>query len=306
MHHFNNNRTIIIINPRAGTRGLAYFRRTLRRYSDLFDYSTFFDINEFRSFIRKNIDNYDYFIAAGGDGTVNSLAAELIGTGKILGVMPFGSGNGFAREMGFKKNIANLADSIRNGRFFDMDVLFINNLPCVNIAGTGIDSFVAHDFQNLRTRGFFNYGITSMKIASGIKPFNVEIRVDNDIIMEKIYMLSVANTRQFGNNALIAPVAVPDDGRFDIVILKPFPKVFFPLFAIKMLSGTLKESKYLKYIASARQVTVKTSEKRFHIDGEPVLINDEIVITIRKHALRVLRTCHNRWTKKETVSPAIA
>ena len=74
MHFFNNNRTLIVINPRAGTRGLAYFRRTLKKYPDLFDYSTFSDINEFRAFIRKNMDNYDVFVAAGGDGTVNSLS----------------------------------------------------------------------------------------------------------------------------------------------------------------------------------------------------------------------------------------
>jgi diacylglycerol kinase (ATP) len=295
MHFFNNNRTIIIINPRAGTRGLAYFRRTLRRYPGLFDYSSFSDINEFRSFIRKNLDNYDVFVAAGGDGTVNSLASELIGTGKILGVIPFGSGNGFAREMGFKKDVADLAKCITNCDVFEMDVLFINNLPCINVAGTGIDSFVAHDFSNLKVRGMFNYGITTLKIASYIKPFDIEIRHDSGIIKARTYMLSVANTRQFGNNALIAPGAVPNDGRFDIVILEPFPKILFPFFAIRLMTGTLRDSIYLKYLVCEGKVIIKTGEKKFHIDGEPLLINDEIVISIKKHSLKVLKSNHNRW-----------
>jgi diacylglycerol kinase (ATP) len=295
MHFFNNNRTIIIINPRAGTRGLAYFRRTLRRYPNLFDYSTFSDINEFRTFIRKNFDNYDVFVAAGGDGTVNSLASELIGTNKILGVIPFGSGNGFAREMGFKSRVADLVKCIANGDVFDMDVLFVNNLPCVNVAGTGIDSFVAHDFSNLRVRGMFNYGITTLKIARIIKPFEIEIRHETGIIREKTYMVSIANTRQFGNNALIAPDAVPNDGRFDIAILKPFPKILFPFFAIRLMTGTLRNSIYLKYLVCEGTVIIKTGEKRFHIDGEPVLINDEIEISIKKKSLRVLKSSHNRW-----------
>jgi diacylglycerol kinase family enzyme len=295
MHFFNNNRTIIIINPRAGTRGLAYFRRTLRRYPTLFDYSTFTDINEFRSFIRKNLDNYDVFVAAGGDGTVNSLASELIGTGKILGVIPFGSGNGFAREMGFKKDVADLSRCIRNYDIFEMDVLFVNNLPCINVAGTGIDSFVAHDFSNLRVRGLFNYGITTLKIARIIKPFEIEIRHETGIIREKTYMVSVANTRQFGSNALIAPGAVPNDGRFDIAILKPFPKILFPFFAIRLMTGTLRNSIYLKYLVCEGKVVIKTGEKRFHIDGEPVLINDEIEISIKKKSLKVLKSSHNRW-----------
>jgi len=295
MHNFNNNRTIIIINPRAGTRGLGFFKRSLRNFTDVFDYSSFSDINEFRSFVRKNFDNYDNFIAAGGDGTVNSLASELIGTGKILGVIPFGSGNGFAREMGFKKDIASLADSIRETRVTDVDVLFLNNLPCINVAGIGIDSFVAHDFHNLNTRGIFSYGITALKITTFIKPFEIEIRHDQGITRARSYMVSIANTRQFGNNALIAPSAVPNDGRFNIAVVKKFPRILFPYFAFKLLSGTLKESKYLSYIVSENPVTLKTNEKRFHIDGEPVLITDEIVVSIRKHALKVLKTCYNRW-----------
>jgi diacylglycerol kinase family enzyme len=295
MHFFNNNRTIVIINPRAGTRGLGYFRRTLRRYPDLFDYSTFSDINEFRTFIRKNLDNYDVFVAAGGDGTVNSLASELIGTGKILGVIPFGSGNGFAREMGFKTDVADLARCIGNCDIFEMDVLFVNNLPCINVAGTGIDSFVAHDFNNLRVRGMFNYGITTLKIASIIKPFEIEIRHEAGIMRQKTYMVSVANTRQFGHNALIAPEAVPNDGRFDIAVLEPFPKILFPFFAIRLMTGTLRDSRYLKYLVCEGKVIIKTREKRFHIDGEPVLINDEIVISIRKRSLKVLKSSHNRW-----------
>lgn len=296
MHFFNNNRTIIIINPRAGTRGLTYFRRTLRKYPDIFDYTTFSDINEFRNFIKRNINNYNIFIAAGGDGTVNSLASELIGTGKILGVIPFGSGNGFAREMGFRKNIAVLAESIDKCKVMDVDVLYLNNLPCINVAGTGIDSYVAHDFHDLRVRGIFNYGITTLKIASLIKPFEIEIRHDKGILREKTYMVSVANTRQFGSNALIAPGAVPNDGRFDIAVLKPFPKILFPFFAIRLLTGTLRDSAYLKYIVCEGRVIIKTGEKRFHIDGEPVLMNDEITVSIRKQALRVLKCRHNRWS----------
>ncbi|HVN58481.1 MAG TPA: diacylglycerol kinase family protein [Bacteroidales bacterium] len=295
MHFFNNNRAFIVINPKAGTRGLAYFKRTLARFQDVFDYSTFPDINEFRTFIRKNLGNYDVFIAAGGDGTVNSLASELIGTGKILAVIPYGSGNGFAREMGFRKDIACLAENIGRNESLDVDVIYLNNLPCINMAGTGIDSFVAHEFHNLPVRGFFNYGITTLKIATLIRPFDIEIRSDAGVITRKSYMMSIANTRQFGNNALIAPGAAPNDGIFDIALLRPFPKLLFPFFAARLMSGKLKESIYLNYYRFDGPVVIKTSEKRFHIDGEPVNITDEISVSIRKKSLRVLKCRENRW-----------
>jgi len=128
---------------------LAFLKRNLWKYKDELDYTTFEDLNEFRVFMKKNLDNYDIFVAVGGDGTVNSLASELKGTGKILGVLPIGSGNGFAREMGFRKDIESLIECIRKKNPIDIDVLNINQRLCINVAGIGLDSFVAHDFQGL-------------------------------------------------------------------------------------------------------------------------------------------------------------
>ncbi len=61
------------------------------------------------------------------------------------------------------------------------------------------------------------------------------------------------------------------------------------------MTGTLKNSIYLKYLVCDGTVIIKTGEKRFHIDGEPVLINDEIEISIKKNSLKVLKSNHNRW-----------
>ena len=152
MEFFNNNRTILIINPNAGMSRLAFLRRNLCKYKNELDYTMFKDLSEFRAFMKKNIEKYDIFIAVGGDGTVNSLASELKGTGKLLGVLPIGSGNGFAREMGFRKDIESLVECIRKKDPIDIDVLNINQRLCINVAGIGLDSFVAHDFQGLEIR----------------------------------------------------------------------------------------------------------------------------------------------------------
>ena len=63
--------------------------------------------------IKDNLDNHNIFIAAGGDGTVHTVASELVGSDKILGVLPLGSGNGFAKEFGFRMNIRSLLSNIR-------------------------------------------------------------------------------------------------------------------------------------------------------------------------------------------------
>jgi len=296
MQFFNNNRTILIINPNAGMSRLAFLKRNLWKYKDELDYTTFDDINAFRAFMKTNIDNYDIFIAAGGDGTVNSLVSELNGTGKILGVLPIGSGNGFAREMGFRKDIESLVETIRKKDSTNIDVLLVNHMPCINVAGIGLDSFVAHDFQGLERRGFWNYVITSIRVAACIKPVRVKLRFGDSEIEEDVYMMSFANTRQFGNNALIAPQARPDDGVFNIAVGRPFPGFLFPFFVVRMMTGTLRESKYLKYLTSEGPVIVSSTEKRYHVDGEPVIFDDEVKISISKGSLKVLKTSRNRWS----------
>lgn len=296
MQFFNNNRTILIINPNAGMSRLAFLRRNLCKYRNELDYTTFADLNAFRAFMKTNIEKYDVFIAVGGDGTVNSLASELRGTGKILGVLPIGSGNGFAREMGFRKDIESLVECIRKKDPIDIDVLCVNNRLCINVAGIGLDSFVAHDFQGLERRGFWNYVRTSLKVAAFIKPTRVKLKMPEGEIEEDIFLLSIANTRQFGNNALIAPQAKPNDGIFNIALAKPFPGILFPFFVIRMMTGTLRESKYLKYHITEGPVTLSSEEKRYHVDGEPLIINDPVTVSISRGSLRVLKTKHIRWS----------
>jgi diacylglycerol kinase (ATP) len=291
----NNHRTILLINPKAGIRGVKALTRIFSKYINELDFSAFTDIEEFRNFVRTNIHKYDTFIAVGGDGTVNSLATELEGTNKVIGVLPYGSGNGFAREMGFRKNARHLLRDIQKNESVHTDVLVLNNRLCVNVAGTGFDSYVAHNFHNLRRRGFWNYVITAIKIAFRIKPFQVTITTDKGTIEEEVFMISVANTRQFGNNALIAPMAVPNDGKFNIAIVKPFMKILIPVFAIRMLTGKLRESKYFKFLESENPVSISSHENKYHIDGEPVFINDRLNIHVKKNALRVLKTSRNRW-----------
>jgi diacylglycerol kinase (ATP) len=295
MQYFNNNRTILIINPNAGMSRLAFLKRNLWKYKDELDYTTFENLNEFRTFMKRNLDTYDIFVAVGGDGTVNSLVAELQGTGKILGVLPIGSGNGFAREMGFKKDIESLVECIRKKDPIDIDVLHVNNLPCINVAGIGLDSFVAHDFHGLERRGFWNYARTSIKVAAFLKPFRVKLLICGKVMEEDVFMLSIANTRQFGNNAIIVPQAKPNDGIFNIALAKPFPGILFPFFVIRMMTGTLRESKYLRYLTTEEPVTVSSDEKRYHVDGEPLIFNDTVTVAISRGSLRVLKTRHTRW-----------
>ena len=117
---------------------------------------------------------------------------------------------------------------------------------------------------------------------------------DEKPFCEKLYVLTIANTRQFGNNAFIAPEAKPNDGIIDLVLIKPFPKILGPLFIIRLFTKRINRSKYVIHIKTDREITIETDETRFHIDGEPLKISGKVTIRIKKEVLKVLKTCRNR------------
>jgi YegS/Rv2252/BmrU family lipid kinase len=292
-----SNKALFILNPYAGIPPVKFIiSEELKRRRDKLSYYKSLSIDESGTLIRQNFDKYDVFVAAGGDGTVHTVAAQIVGTGKRLGVLPIGSGNGFAKELGFRPNIRSLLKDIEKNECFDVDVININDGLCLNVAGVGLDSFVAHSFDKLKARGFWSYvGVTMINFIR-LRPFHAEIKISGEkTISEDLFVLTVANTRQFGNNAFIAPDAIPNDGMLDIVMIKPFPKILFPIFIYRLFAKRMNRSKYFSHIKTSKMVTISTDETRFHIDGEPVTINGEVKIEIRKNALKVLKTRYNKF-----------
>jgi diacylglycerol kinase (ATP) len=288
----NNKKALFVLNPTSGvppinfivSKDLEHRKKELSCYKSLTKEDTL-------SLIKKNFNKYEVFIAAGGDGTVHTVASELVGSNKILGVLPLGSGNGFAKEFGFKMNVRSLLSDIKKADSMDIDVIEINDNLCLNVAGIGLDSFVAHSFNNLKLRGFLPYIWLTFKTFLLLRPFHVTIKIDGKVIVsEKLFVLTIANTRQFGNNAFIAPEARPNDGIIDIVLIKPFPKILGSLFIIRLFTKRINKSKYVRHIKTDREIVIETDETRFHIDGEPVDISGKVVIRIKKEVLKVLKT----------------
>lgn len=291
----DSNKALFILNPKAGVPPVNFMiSLELDRRKNL-SYVKSKSINDTKSLLENNFDKYDVFVAAGGDGTVHSVATKLIGSKKILGVLPMGSGNGFAKEFGFWPLIKPLIEDIERGESLEIDVIEINDKLCLNVAGIGLDSFVAHSFAKLKLRGFFPYVWLTLKTFLQLRPVYITIHIDGEkVISEDLFVLTIANTRQFGNYAFIAPDAIPNDGKLDIVLIKPFPKILGLLFIIRLFTKRITHSKYVKHIQTDKEILIKTDETRFHIDGEPVKISGEVVVNIKREALKVLRTKRNK------------
>lgn len=298
-----SNKALFILNPHAGVPPVKFIiSKELKRRRDELSLYKSLSIDESGTLIRQNFDKYDVFVAAGGDGTVHTVACQLVGSRKLLGVLPIGSGNGFAKELGFKPILRSLLRDIEKNESFSVDVIYINNELCLNVAGVGLDSFVAHSFDKLKTRGFWSYVGVTMVNFFNLRPFHVTIKIPGEeIISEDLFVLTTANTRQFGNNAFIAPDAIPNDGMLDIIMIKPFPKILFPLFIYRLFAKKLNKSRYFTHIKTDKEVIISTDETRFHIDGEPVTLCGDVTIRIKKDALKVLKTRYNKFDKHPNI-----
>src|SRR5690606_33457447 len=185
-------------------------------------------------FIQQNFDHIDIFVAIGGDGTISTVAKNLINTNKILAIFPAGSGNGFSNETQFSRNLDELLRKLRTGKSTKIDTFTVNDRLSINVSGTGFDGKVVKEFEKT-SRGFKNYIKVSFRTFFKYKPIKVKFFDEKyQQYNGKYLMLNIANTRQFGNRAYIAPMASKSDGLVDIVLVKKFPFSYSPFFAYRM------------------------------------------------------------------------
>jgi diacylglycerol kinase (ATP) len=296
----HKNKSLIILNPTAGVQPVNFiFAKDVERHKSKLSVCKSLNISDTKTLIKENFDKHEIFIAAGGDGTVHTVASELVGTDKIFGVFPLGSGNGFANEFGFRMNTLALLSNISRAESLDIDVIEINDNLCLNVAGIGLDSFVAHSFNNLKLRGFLPYIWLTFKTFVQLHPFQVKISIGGEeVISEELFVLTIANTRQFGKNAFIAPDARPNDGMIDLVLIRPFPKILGPVFVFRLFTKRINRSRYVFNLKTDKEIVIQTDETRFHIDGEPLKISGKVIVKIKKKVLKVLRTPHNKFVSK--------
>ena len=239
------------------------------------------------TFIDEHWNDVDVFVAVGGDGTISTVAKKLINSEKILAVFPAGSGNGFSNETNFSKNITLLLDKIKNEKFREIDTFTVNEHFSINVSGTGFDGKVVKEFEKTN-RGFKNYIKVSIETFFNYKPITIKFSDSKFQSYNGTYlMVNVANTRQFGNNAYIAPMASKSDGLVDLVLVKKFPLYYSPFFAYRMFTKRLKDDDYVSYLPVS-EVEFEVNTKNWHIDGEFKKIKSPISIKVLPKSLRIL------------------
>ena len=236
-------------------------------------------------------ENFDVAVAIGGDGTINETARGLVGTKTALAVVPRGSGNGFARELGMPLLFEEAVMRLQRGSISPCDAGYANGELFLNVAGVGLEAQIAWQFmehgQN-GARGKWPYFKLGAKTVFSYKPPLWDINADGEHDLITPLTLVFANGKQYGSNFKIAPRANLGDGLLDMVAVQDAPKWQLLL----SLPGFFWEPWKLFSIKNTRTVkhVVLTQDGKFpyHIDGEPHLANGKLEISVAPHALNVL------------------
>ena len=232
---------------------------------------------------------YDYVIAVGGDGTVNEIASALVGQSIGLGIIPCGSGNGLSRSLGIPMDIKKALKKINDLNAKYIDVGFVDDSPFFCTSGLGFDAHIGELFEKASGRGFQTYVKESLKSFFEYKPKKLRFKNIDFDRTEEVFVLTLANAGQYGNNAYISPEAKLDDGLLDLCILKPFTFISGLSLAYKLFNQTIHTSEFLEIIR-VKELLVESDELiKYHLDGEFKFSNKkQIKFSIKPKSLKVL------------------
>jgi diacylglycerol kinase (ATP) len=227
-------------------------------------------------------NGFSLVVAVGGDGTVNEVAQGLIGTNTTMGIIPIGSGNGLARDLGISMDMRKSTRTLIDGTNLQIDVCRLNDQRFLCTSGIGFDAMIADKMSKSLTRGFLKYVQLVIQESIFFKAINVRMKIDGVAIEKPVFLITFANASQFGNNAYIAPKASMTDDLIDVVVVNKFSKLWMPLFSIALFARFVPKLPFVTTY-KAKQIDLEIADTPyFHYDGEPGKLNVPAQITIDK------------------------
>ena len=225
----------------------------------------------------------------GGDGTVSEVASVLASTPVVLGIVPAGSGNGLARELGLSANPRLALTTAMQAEPQAMDMGEIDGRLFVNTAGIGFDAHVAAAFDapTNRRRGLVTYAAIAARALVSYRPDRYAITTGQGRTNVRAVLVTIANSAQFGNGARIAPGARVDDGLLDLVVVEERARWRTVCQLPRLFTGTVHRMPEW----SSERVTEATIEcdqpMLVHLDGEPVQAGCSLKVRVHPGVLLV-------------------
>ena len=281
---------LFIINERSGTKRRYDVAEVIRRTSP-FDHEIVAcarkeDLDPIID--RAESESRDVVFAVGGDGTVHEIAKRLVGRSLALGILPIGSGNGFARHIGLSADPATALGSCRGGRIVTIDTASVNGHPFLGVMGIGFDAVIADRFAASTVRGLQTYLREGLRAYTQFHAAEYDVTANATTVRRRAFVIAVANSGQYGNNARIAPLASLQDGLLDVVIVDDTHFLDAPFLIARLFSGSFHRAAGVTSMQTTEVTIRRPGAGPAHLDGEPITLGEELHVRVIPRSLRLL------------------
>ncbi len=282
-----------IANPHSGVRHNRDLRGLIEANlnHEMYEYELYFTeyAGHAIKLAEEGVKDGCYMVAAcGGDGSVNEIAGRIIGSEAVLGILPCGSGNGFATHLGISRNIGKAIRVLNEGKVVLMDSALMDDKPFVNLAGIGFDAEVARLLHRKKVRGIVGYLTSTLKEIYRYQMQSFEIQIDGKKLKRTCLLVEVANAPIYGYGFSIVPPANPNDGRLELLIANEASKLRYLFESWRFLNRSFHKSSLVESYSGTEILITPEKPTAVHIDGEGYKLPGSAKFSIRPRSIRVL------------------
>ena len=281
---------ILIVNPVSGgidkselIETVALFTANRNKNFVLFETSGADDISKIKEFYQRF--QPERIIIAGGDGTIKLVAEALEGEDIIFGILPAGSANGLATDLGLPKTIGESLVVAFQDNFMEIDVVVINGVKSLHLSDLGLNAELIKNYENSAVHGKWGYALQAFNtLMDREAPFVATIMANGKTLECEARMIVIANSQKYGTGIVINPHGVMNDGKFELIVLKNLDLVVFG----KIITGNMPiEPEDVEIISTDEAIITTNNPVSFQIDGEYLGQKTELNIAIAPSKIKV-------------------
>ncbi len=209
-------------------------------------------------------------VAVGGDGTCQEVGSALVESGANFGILPFGTGNDFARALKIPQGVEAAADVLLKGETKRVDAAMANDRFFLNVAGFGFDAEVVRYTEKYKKRfnGMFPYLMGIFQALLHLKPIEMEVEAGGERFLEKAILFSACNGTHLAGGMNLAPLADPCDGLFDFCVVKAVSVPVFLTILPRYIKGKHLRSQHIRYFKAEGARVMCDGAHVLNLDGE--------------------------------------
>lgn len=260
---------LFIINPGSGPKDINYkqeiesFFESKKTDIEVYELPKNCSIAKLKAAITKA--QADRVIAVGGDGTLKLVAECLLESDTPIGIIPAGSANGMAKELGIPLELEEALKLVIKGKPKQIHAVWVNKELCIHLADIGFNAYIVKKFDELPERGMLTYAKAAWHAFWNHRKMDITFKIGDKVIRQKAAMVAIANATQYGSGLQINPDGKLDDELFEVILVKEYAVMEIVKIWISKLPWNPK--KIESFQTNSLTITAK-HKVHFQVDGE--------------------------------------